>query len=71
LDDLFTHVGNGELITVLGSHASRYHVRPDITYLPLHDSWTLRWALVWRRDAENDLVRALAAVVRDLGICRI
>jgi DNA-binding transcriptional LysR family regulator len=38
-----THVGSGELITVLGSHASRFHGRPDITYKPVRDSWTLRW----------------------------
>jgi DNA-binding transcriptional LysR family regulator len=67
LDDLFTLVGNGESISLLGAHAARYHARPDIVYLPVRDSWTLRWALVWRSDTENDLVRAFAQTVRDLG----
>ena len=67
LDDLFTVVGTGETISLLGTHAARYHARPDIVYLPLRDSWTLRWTLVWRSDTENDLIRALAQTVRDLG----
>jgi len=67
LDDVFTLVGTGESISLLGAHAARYHARPDIVYLPLRNSWTLRWALVWRSDTENDLIRALAQTVRDLG----
>jgi DNA-binding transcriptional LysR family regulator len=49
-----------------GAHVARHHARPDIVYLPIHD-WGLRWGLVWRDDAETEMVRALADVVRDLG----
>jgi hypothetical protein len=30
-------------------------------------AWPLNHALVWRTEMENNLVRALAATVRDLG----
>lgn len=66
LDDMFTHISNGDGINNLGAHVARYHARPDIVYLPIHD-WGLRWGLVWRDDAETEMVRALADVVRDLG----
>ncbi|WP_156051820.1 hypothetical protein [Allokutzneria albata] len=37
----------------------------------IHDWPGLRWGLVWRSDAETEMVRALADVVRDLGITRL
>ncbi|MGH3486398.1 MAG: substrate-binding domain-containing protein [Actinopolymorphaceae bacterium] len=67
LEELFTVVGAGDLVSVLGAHVVRYHSRPDIRYVPIRDSWRLRWALVWRGDRENDLVRAFARTVSDLG----
>ncbi|KAA2253617.1 LysR family transcriptional regulator [Solihabitans fulvus] len=66
LEDMFTLVGNGEAVHNLGSHVARYHARPDIAYVPIHD-WSLRWGLVWRSDTDNELVRALVEVVRGLG----
>ncbi|MDH6705794.1 MULTISPECIES: LysR family transcriptional regulator [unclassified Kitasatospora] len=67
LDDIFTNVGTGEAVHALGSHVTRYHARPDITYLPVHDATPLRWGLVWRSDTETEPIRALAGVIRDLG----
>jgi len=67
LDDIFTLVSAGESADNLAAHASRYHARPDIVYLPIRDAPVLRWGLVWRSDAETTLIRALVAVVRDLG----
>ncbi|MEV6878279.1 hypothetical protein [Amycolatopsis sp. NPDC051128] len=49
---------------------ARYHARPDIVYVPIHDWPGLRWGLVWRSDADNEMVHAPAAVVRDLGVSR-
>jgi hypothetical protein len=37
-------------------------------YLPVPDIDALPYALVWRTDSENDLVRALARVAADIGI---
>ncbi|MGN9837069.1 LysR family transcriptional regulator [Nonomuraea sp. H19] len=67
LDDILTLVGAGEAVHNLAAHATRYHARPDIVYLPIHDAPWLRWALVWRTDAETALIRALVQVIRDLG----
>ncbi|MFD1544791.1 LysR family transcriptional regulator [Nonomuraea guangzhouensis] len=67
LDDVFTLVGADGAVHNLAAHAARYHARPDIVYLPIHDAPLLRWGLVWRGDAETELVRALAQVIRDLG----
>ncbi|WP_344429746.1 LysR family transcriptional regulator [Streptomyces lavendulocolor] len=70
LDDMFTQVGAGDVIHSLGAHVTRYHARPDIVYLPIHDWPGLRWGLVWRSDTEFAPVRALARVVEDLGTAR-
>ncbi|WP_405785934.1 hypothetical protein [Streptomyces sp. NBC_01367] len=42
----------------------------NIRFLPVPEMATLTFALVWRTDAENDLIRALADTVRDLGVFR-
>ncbi|MGW2864157.1 LysR family transcriptional regulator [Streptomyces sp. NPDC001205] len=67
LDALYAIVASGDAVNSLGAHVTRYYARPDIVYLPLHDAPLLRWALVWRSDGESDLVRAFAAIVRELG----
>ncbi|GII96499.1 hypothetical protein Ssi02_67300 [Sinosporangium siamense] len=41
--------------------------RPDIAYLPVTDLEPLPYALVWRREAESEPIRALAGIIRDLG----
>ena len=46
---------------------TRYWSRPDIAYLPVSDLDALPYALVWRTETENELVRALARVAADLG----
>ncbi|MEQ4724665.1 LysR family transcriptional regulator [Nonomuraea sp. B19D2] len=66
-DEVFTRISMGEVVTLFPEHMARYAVRPDIVYLPVRDMPALPYALVWRSDTENDLVRALAQTVRDLG----
>ncbi len=61
----------GEMVGLTGAHAARYHARPDIVHLPPAEAPVLRWGLVWRTETENDLVRALAQTVRDLGTARL
>jgi hypothetical protein len=46
---------------------TRYHPRPGIVYLPVTDMEALPYRLVWRSEAENDMIRALAHVVGELG----
>ncbi|MFI6316207.1 LysR family transcriptional regulator [Nonomuraea sp. NPDC050556] len=66
-DELIFTVASGEAIMPQYQHAVRYHARPDVTYIPIQDAPLGRWGLLWSAEAENDLIRALAQVVRDLG----
>jgi DNA-binding transcriptional LysR family regulator len=66
-EDTMTYVAAGELVSFSGAHAARFSARPDVVYLPLAEEPTLNWGLVWRTDAEDDLIRAFVQVVRDLG----
>ncbi|MGN9783503.1 LysR family transcriptional regulator [Nonomuraea sp. ZG12] len=65
--EILTWTGMGEVVALFPSHMTRYWARQDIVYLPVHDVEPLPYALVWRSDTENDLIRALARTVRDLG----
>jgi hypothetical protein len=40
---------------------------PHIRWLPIRDMRPLPYAMVWRTETENDPIRALAQIVRDLG----
>ncbi|MFI6449349.1 hypothetical protein [Kitasatospora sp. NPDC050543] len=51
--------------------AIRYSSRPDVTCLPIEQDPSLRWGLVWRTEAENDLIRGLAHTVCSLGTARL
>lgn len=69
-DELIGMVGMGEIIHSFPGHVTRYWGLSHIRWLPVPDLTTMTFALVWRTEAENDLVRALAATVRDLGVQR-
>ncbi len=56
-----------EIVVLFPAHMTRYWIRPDITYLPVSDMGPLPYAMVWRTETDNESVRALAEVVRDLG----
>lgn len=67
LDEILTLTSLGEVVTLFPSHMTRYWVRPDVAYVPVRDMSALPYALVWRTESENDLVRALARTAHDLG----
>ncbi|WCD91057.1 Hydrogen peroxide-inducible genes activator (plasmid) [Streptomyces xanthophaeus] len=69
-DELISLVGMGEIINTFPRHVTRYWGMSNIRFLPVPDIPTLNFALVWRTDAENELIRALADTVRDLGVFR-
>ncbi|MER7821955.1 LysR family transcriptional regulator [Streptomyces sp. NPDC096097] len=69
-DDLISHVGMGEIINTFPSHVTRHWGMSNIRWLPVPDMATMNFALVWRTESENDLIRALADTVRDLGMFR-
>lgn len=66
-DDVFALISAGEAVNAFPAHVSRYFSRPDIAFLPIPDMPALDFGLVWRGEAENDMIRAFAQVVRDLG----
>ena len=66
-EELLTLVSTGEVVNLFPDHIIRYWARPDIAYLPVRDMDALPYAAVWRTDTENDLIRAFAQTVRDLG----
>lgn len=67
LEEVATLISLGEVVTLFPSHMTRYWVRPDIAYRPVRDMGALPYALVWHTESENDPIRALAQIVRDLG----
>ncbi|UFS96317.1 LysR family transcriptional regulator [Nocardia huaxiensis] len=67
LDDILTAVSVGDIVNPFGEHAGRFQVRPDITHIPIHDGPLLHWAMVWRSEAEDARIRALADIIRELG----
>ncbi|MFJ3206233.1 LysR family transcriptional regulator [Streptomyces sp. NPDC086989] len=69
-DQLINHIGMGDIIHTFPGHVTRYWGMSNIRFLPIPEMAALTFALVWRTEAENDLIRALADTVRDLGVFR-
>ncbi|MEV7025954.1 LysR family transcriptional regulator [Kitasatospora sp. NPDC093558] len=69
-DELINMVGMGEIIHSFPGHVTRHWGMSNIRWLPIPDLTTMTFALVWRTESENDLIRALADTVRDLGTFR-
>ncbi|MEV8531780.1 LysR family transcriptional regulator [Streptomyces sp. NPDC051211] len=69
-EDLINEVGMGESIHGFPSHVTRHWGMPNIRWIPVPDLAALSYALVWRTEAENGPIRALADTVRELGAFR-
>lgn len=67
VDEAINMITTGEGIHAFPAHVTEYWATPHIRWLPVPDLSPLPYALVWRMDVENDLIRALVRVVRDLG----
>ncbi|MFB9724545.1 LysR family transcriptional regulator [Planobispora longispora] len=67
LEDIFMATVLGEAVSLFPAHVNWYFPRPDIAYLPVKDMDPLPYGLLWLSAAENDMIRAFAHVVRDLG----
>ncbi|WP_067136395.1 LysR family transcriptional regulator [Microtetraspora malaysiensis] len=66
-EEILSLVTTGETVSLFPHHMSRYWIRPDIVYLPVRDVDLLKFAPVWSAETENDMIRAFAQTVRDLG----
>ncbi|SNT16031.1 transcriptional regulator, LysR family [Streptosporangium subroseum] len=66
-EEILALTSAGELVNLFPAHMRRFWSRPDIAYLPVNDIDALPFGLVWRSEAENDLIRAFARVAADIG----
>ncbi|GAA4879442.1 LysR family transcriptional regulator [Kitasatospora terrestris] len=66
-DELINLVITGEIVHPFPSHVTRYWSMSHVKFVPMPEMGTIPYALVWRRDDENELVRALARTVRTIG----
>ncbi|MEV6727952.1 MULTISPECIES: LysR family transcriptional regulator [unclassified Streptomyces] len=66
-EELINQVGMGEIGHSFPSHVARHWGMPNIRWIPVTDLAALSYALVWRTEAENELIGALANTVRELG----
>ncbi len=66
-DELIDLVGTGEIVHTFPAHVTRYWSMPHLRWLPIPDMPPLTYAPVWQTETENDLVRAFAQTVHDLG----
>ena len=66
-DELVSLVTTGEIVHPFPAHVTRYWSMPHLQWLPIPNMPALAYALVWHTESENDLTRALAQTVRDLG----
>jgi DNA-binding transcriptional LysR family regulator len=69
-DDLIHRVALGDMVQVFPVHVTDHWAMPDVRWLPITDLSRLHYALVWRTETENEIIRALARIVNDLGPLR-
>ncbi|MEU7900932.1 LysR family transcriptional regulator [Nonomuraea sp. NPDC049152] len=66
-EEMLPILSTGEAVSPGHYRATLYYTRPDIAYALIHDAPPLQMTLIWSTSAENDVIRAFAEVVRDLG----
>ncbi|GIF49448.1 LysR family transcriptional regulator [Asanoa ferruginea] len=58
LEEAFTAIGTGVVVSPIGAFAAGSRQRTDITFVPLKDGPVMRFAPVWRSAGETSLIRA-------------
>jgi DNA-binding transcriptional LysR family regulator len=58
--EALTLVGAGQGVFPVAAHATRSHARPDVAFVPFHDTPPLAWGPVWRASRANARIRAFA-----------
>lgn len=58
--EILTLVGAGLGVFPVGAHTIRLHARPDVAFVPFHDTPPLDWGPVWRASRVNARIRAFA-----------
>ncbi|HEX6500125.1 MAG TPA: LysR family transcriptional regulator [Micromonosporaceae bacterium] len=62
--ELLTLVSAGRGVAVVGSQATRYHVRPDVAYVPIDGLPPIDYGPVWRTGEQTQPMRAFLTVLR-------
>lgn len=60
-------MASGEAMSPVHAQAASHYPNPDIAYVPIRDAPPSVWVLVWRTDAESQLILDLARIVREMG----
>ena len=58
--EILSLVGAGLGVFPVGAHTIRLHARPDVAFVPFHDTPPLDWGPVWRTSRVNARIRAFA-----------
>ncbi len=65
LEEAFTAVAGGSVVSPIGADAAATRRRGDITFVPITDGPILRYVPVWRSASETTLVRAFVQAAAD------
>lgn len=60
LPEVLALVGAGAGVFPVGAHVTRFHARPDVAFVPFHDTPPLEWGPVWRVSRAGARIRAFA-----------
>ncbi|NUT35318.1 MAG: LysR family transcriptional regulator [Hamadaea sp.] len=66
-EDMYVAMAASQATSPVPAHALRYAQWPGLAFVPIADAPPLRWALIWRTDAQTDAVRDLAEIIRSRG----
>ncbi|GGM53814.1 LysR family transcriptional regulator [Micromonospora sonchi] len=63
--EMLTLVALGRGVLPVGEHTRRYHPRPDVAYVPIHDAPPILRGLVWREDRTTARIHAFVRAASD------
>lgn len=64
VQELFARVADGQGVSPLAAHATRYFARPTLRFVPFEGTPPVTWCLAWRAAGETNRIRALAHAAR-------
>lgn len=70
IQEMLALVGAGKGSYPVPAQASHYYIRPDVTYVPIHDAPPFEWGFIWPTAAETNLIRAFNGAAAEVGWAR-
>ena len=67
VQEMLALVGAGKGCYPVPTQASRYYVRPDVAYVPIHDAPPFEWRFIWPVAAETRRIRAFDRAALELA----